>query len=223
VLIRVATWNIKHGAPRPMALADAVRALADIDVLALQEVDVGDPRSGSVDQAALVGDVLGMGSVFGKSLTSRRKGDYGNALLVRGEIVAEHLPLLEEDDQDRSALLARVDVHSDETAESAQLSVATTHLSTKPANSARQLTTVLDALLAMRRPAVLIGDLNRTWCSLRRDDRARFVRAGWSFPARFPRKQIDHVGLIGDVEATRTEVRRLAVSDHRAVVADLEL
>jgi endonuclease/exonuclease/phosphatase family metal-dependent hydrolase len=214
VVIRVATWNIRHGAPRPMALAGAARALTDVHVLALQEVDVGDPRSGAVDQVAVVADALGMASVFGRSIVSRRKGDYGNALLVRGDLVAEHLPLAEPDEQDRSALLARVDVAG------TVLSVATTHLSTRRASAGRQLGAVLDALEAMPEPRLLLGDLNRSWCSVRRERRVRFVRAGRTFHARFPWKQIDHVGLAG-ASVARTEVRRMAVSDHRALVADI--
>ncbi|HTY71546.1 MAG TPA: endonuclease/exonuclease/phosphatase family protein [Actinomycetes bacterium] len=62
--MRVATFNLLHG----LALddgsvrADALRAAArtlDVDLLALQEVDLGQERSGGVDQTALVAEELG--------------------------------------------------------------------------------------------------------------------------------------------------------------------
>ena len=62
-LIRAATFNILHGmspsdgGTDPERLRSAVTEL-DADVLALQEVDRSQPRSGEVDQTALVADAL---------------------------------------------------------------------------------------------------------------------------------------------------------------------
>ncbi|RZS87200.1 endonuclease/exonuclease/phosphatase family metal-dependent hydrolase [Motilibacter rhizosphaerae] len=66
--LRLTTANLLHGvAPRSGAPdADALRAaygLVDADVLALQEVDRHQPRSGGVDQAGLAADVLGAADV----------------------------------------------------------------------------------------------------------------------------------------------------------------
>jgi endonuclease/exonuclease/phosphatase family metal-dependent hydrolase len=63
-LLRVATWNcmggrsLTDGSVDPRLLVDAVQAL-DADVLALQEVDRDQPRSGGVDQTAVVMAALG--------------------------------------------------------------------------------------------------------------------------------------------------------------------
>jgi endonuclease/exonuclease/phosphatase family metal-dependent hydrolase len=62
-LVRVATFNVLHGmAPHqgttdPGLLQDAARTL-DADVVGLQEVDRSQPRSGQVDQTALVAEAL---------------------------------------------------------------------------------------------------------------------------------------------------------------------
>ncbi|MFD0329028.1 endonuclease/exonuclease/phosphatase family protein [Streptacidiphilus monticola] len=69
--LRIATFNLLHGQPldpegRPLPLgpdpaaplAEAIGEL-DADVLALQEVDRYQPRSGRVDQAAVAAKALG--------------------------------------------------------------------------------------------------------------------------------------------------------------------
>ena len=56
------------------------------DVLALQEVDVGVPRSGRADQAAAVATATGTAYVFGKAARVGGIGKYGNALLSREPI-----------------------------------------------------------------------------------------------------------------------------------------
>jgi len=62
--VTVATANVLHGmslatgASDPVVLADALATL-DADVLALQEVDCGQQRSGGVDQAARVAAAVG--------------------------------------------------------------------------------------------------------------------------------------------------------------------
>lgn len=63
-VIRVATFNLLHGrslrdgGTDPAALTAAAGEL-DADIVGLQEVDRGQPRSGGVDQTALVAEALG--------------------------------------------------------------------------------------------------------------------------------------------------------------------
>lgn len=63
-LLRVATFNLLHGmAPHDQRvdaarLRESVRAL-DCDLVGLQEVDRGQPRSGGTDQTAVVAEALG--------------------------------------------------------------------------------------------------------------------------------------------------------------------
>jgi endonuclease/exonuclease/phosphatase family metal-dependent hydrolase len=62
--VRLASWNLLHGRSleHGQVVEDDLRTSAqmlDADVLALQEVDRGQPRSGGSDQAAVVADGLG--------------------------------------------------------------------------------------------------------------------------------------------------------------------
>src|SRR5699024_4111883 len=102
---RVATFNIRHGLgpDERVDLArtgDEIRALG-AEVVGLQEVDVGfGPRSGHDDQAARLGELLGMRALFGAALDlpptheggPRRR--YGIALLTEHEILSQHSLLL---------------------------------------------------------------------------------------------------------------------------------
>jgi endonuclease/exonuclease/phosphatase family metal-dependent hydrolase len=62
--VRLVSFNIQHGlavggsGADPTAYAEAIREL-DADVLGLQEVDLGQPRSGGVDQAQRAADAMG--------------------------------------------------------------------------------------------------------------------------------------------------------------------
>jgi endonuclease/exonuclease/phosphatase family metal-dependent hydrolase len=91
--LRVVSWNIKGA--RASSLTDIAARLStlDADVISLQEVDRGVPRSGSVDQTAELGKALGYYSIFGKAIDFDG-GAFGIAVLSRFPIdAAEQLSL----------------------------------------------------------------------------------------------------------------------------------
>ena len=104
--------------------------------------------------------------------------------------------------------------------------VATTHLSFVPGWNVRQLRTALAALARLPGPRVLLGDLNLPGAVVR----AVTAGTGWrplarvaTYPVARPRIQFDHVlahGWPGQVAAV--EARPLPVSDHRALVIELD-
>ena len=235
--MRLATFNLKHGAPargyrgRPEETAAACAGLR-ADVLALQEVDKGALRSRRADMAALVGQAAGMKVVFAQSIQFLC-GSYGNALLVRGEI-DDHEALeltgghrirlrwrghqLLAGHEAHNAILARVSVAG------RSISVAATHLSTELLANRGQLPKVLEALAARPQPQVLLGDLNR-----KRDQILDLFTAKSlvladgppTFPALDPKNPIDHIAVRG-LTIRSVEAVRLPVSDHLALVADVE-
>jgi endonuclease/exonuclease/phosphatase family metal-dependent hydrolase len=217
--VRVATFNVQHGLPAsggPVSAATLAAAIAelDADVLALQEVDRGVPRSGGHDLLAIAAEAMGASAhAWGPTLRFRR-GEYGNALLVRGEIdalVALDLPRIV-DGERRGALVARA------TVDEATLSVAATHLSVDPPEAVEQLAVVCAALLARSGPHVLLGDLNLMAPVV--PPPLTVLPGRHTHPAGEPRRRIDHVVVAG-IAPTVTTTVRTPVSDHRAVVADL--
>ncbi len=191
------------------------------DLLALQEVDVGVPRSGRADQPAAVAKATGMEAVFGRAHRVGGIGKYGNALLARGpisEVEVHRLPKTARHHEPRAAILATV--HLD----GSPISVAATHLSIHRPEVHDQLATVVAALVRRPAPLLLLGDLN-----LLPEEVAPVVEAAGftlvggepTFPAPEPRIRIDHLAVAG-LRPGQATVVATPCSDHRALMVDLE-
>jgi endonuclease/exonuclease/phosphatase family metal-dependent hydrolase len=82
---RVATWNIRAARSAPVDAIGAELRAMQVDVVALQEVDVRVRRTGFVDQPAALATSLGLNYVFAASI-KWDGGDYGLALLSRSPL-----------------------------------------------------------------------------------------------------------------------------------------
>ena len=220
--MRVATWNVQTARPNPDGPADVDRVVEhlralDADVFAVQELDRGRRRSGGVDQPTAL--ALGLGATLVWAPTVRTAGEYGIALLVRGDIVRSHEVPLGGTREPRTLLVAEVDLGG------RRWTIGGTHLSRRRRCARSQLATALDELAAHASPRVLLGDLNLT---------PRHVLP-WSTAAGFhllpgppthstrrPLRtaRIDHV-LVSGATVEHAAVHRFDVSDHCAVTADL--
>lgn len=227
------TFNIRHAAPKdsyaglPDKLAESCAAL-EADVLALQEVDVGVPRSCKADLAKVAADGCGMAYYFAKARKHAGRGQYGNALLVRGSITDVEIVKLSGDHrhtvrlgpitlkpfrEPRNAIIASVTVGG------AHISVGTGHFAADRAVRHAQLTTAAARLAARAAPRILLGDFNVPWQQA----------ADWLQPYgltlaeadRDPKQQtgIDHVAVDG-LAVTHVETRWLPISDHPAKIVE---
>ena len=252
--MRVATFNLLHGVSlsdglvEPDRLARAVRAI-DADVLALQEVDRGQPRSGRHDLTALAAEAMGavwqrfvptvLGTPGGHWRPCAPGHDdggpaYGVALLSRLPVLrfgVVHLPpspvrspVLLPGPRTRVVLLedeprAAVVVEVEEGG--VRVTVAGTHLSFVPGWNVRQLRTLRHELAGWPRPAVIAGDLNLPGSAPAAViGWRRAVRAA-TYPSARPKVQLDHILFAGPLAAGSSGARSLAVSDHCAAWADL--
>lgn len=223
--MRVATYNIRHGARpgRPAATRSMAAAVAGLgaDVVALQEVDRRVVRSWFADQAAVAARRAGMTPCFASARRFGPSGRYGNALLVRGRVRRTRVVELPGAGERRIALFASV------VADDAELTVVSTHLQNRAAGpevAPRQLDAVLDHLTEWALPWCLMGDFNlRDGAVLPALGAAglRAVRTGPTFPAHAPRVRIDWIATAG-LEVADAEVVDVASSDHRPVVATLQ-
>lgn len=85
--LRIGTWNIRAAQSAPVEmLAAEIRAM-QLDVIALQEVDVRTRRGGFVDEPTELANALGMQYVFAASI-KWDEGHYGLALLSRWPLVS---------------------------------------------------------------------------------------------------------------------------------------
>jgi endonuclease/exonuclease/phosphatase family metal-dependent hydrolase len=229
--LRLASFNIKNGQSDdgscdPDVLVGACRALR-ADVLALQEVDRGVPRSDRADQPTIVADGLGLTGLYAPA---RRLdgGEYGNALFARGslaDVERVRLPVVPGNEA-RAVVVARAEV------DGAALSVAATHLQNRhggppptPADAAEQLEqlrVVLAALARRSRPRALLGDLNMPPEVVVPVLEASGYEVADSEPTVVvgaPKFRIDYVAVDG-LAVQAAEVLDTDVSDHRALVVE---
>jgi len=253
--VRLATWNVLHGrslpddVSRPDVLARCCASL-EADLLALQEVDRDQPRSGNADQTALVAEAMGavdwrfVPALHGTpGETWRRAEDadpggtaYGIALLSRLPVSSWRtlrlprmprvgLPMPPPGGAGRWRWVPdepRVAVCARVRAPFGEVTVAATHLSFVPAWNAWQLRRVVSQLRKLPGPYLLMGDLNLPGPLPR-------VFAGWrclareaTFPSHAPHVQLDHVLASPGLSVESSyEVREMPLSDHRAVVVDV--
>jgi endonuclease/exonuclease/phosphatase family metal-dependent hydrolase len=234
--LRIATFNIRHGAPKhsyrglPDELAAACASL-DADVLALQEVDVGVPRSQNANLAKVAADACGMTYYFAKARKHAYRGQYGNALLVRGTISEVTVVRLDGDHrhtlrigrmefkpfrEPRNAIIATATVRGH------ALSIGTGHFAADTAARRPQLTTTAQHLVARPEPRILLGDLNvaarqaAEWLA----PYGLTVVGPLAPPATGKRLEIDHVAVCG-VGIERVESRWLPISDHPAKIVEV--
>lgn len=155
--LRVASYNIKAGVDSSLdEIAEVLREI-DADVVALQEVDLGVPRSEGLDQTEVLAQALGYPHFAYASARKRRGGDFGVAVLSRLPLAgAERIDLhggLRA--QPRAALDATVCVGG------APLRVVSVHADFVSSAARRDIRTLRDRVLEDVGLGVIIaGDLN---------------------------------------------------------------
>jgi endonuclease/exonuclease/phosphatase family metal-dependent hydrolase len=226
--MRLGTFNLMHGRSLADGLVDAGRvhdtiAALDADVLGLQEVDRGQPRSGHADLARIAGDAMGAAEVLfvpavvgtpGESFRVATDDDrdgadphYGVALISRFPVLewrVTRMPaaplrapiVIPGPGRVKVVLLddePRVLIAAVVATPAGRVTIATTHLSFVPGWNVRQLHLVRRALRALPAPRILLADLNLPGGLPR-------LFSGWhrlagvpTYPSPAPRVQFDHV------------------------------
>ena len=235
--LRILTYNIHHGegTDGKTSLERIAKVLrdADPDLVALQEVDQGVTRSGSVAQMEAIAAMTGYYAVFAKAIDFGG-GDYGQAILSRWPITGKNTIELTHREGRESRIALSVDVLS----EFGKLRIVGTHFEHAQADlrqaQAAFLAKQLESELAGANDpelCVLAGDLNDTPESLtlahfkewRRDPAVSNAGNSLaSFPSSAPETRIDYLLLAPSTPWSlhSCEVIPEAIaSDHRPVVA----
>ncbi|MEX0701077.1 MAG: endonuclease/exonuclease/phosphatase family protein [Planctomycetales bacterium] len=219
--LRIATFNI-HGGKGPDGRTDLARtaeALAGVDFAVLQEVR-GGWRAGE-NQAAELGNRLGLQAVFVAAERRWWRDGFGNGLLSRLPVEAIHrVPLVNTQGKSyRTATIAEIG-HRGET-----VRVLAAHIA-RGADREAQLQAVCRLFLSLESPAVLLGDLNTSAddpqlaALLAHPETTAVVGAGDAEQG--GATGIDWI-LARGLRRIRAEVRDHAASDHPAIYAELEL
>jgi endonuclease/exonuclease/phosphatase family metal-dependent hydrolase len=253
--MRVATFNILHGRTVGdgvvlQRLRDCVRRI-NPDVLALQEVDLDQPRSDRADLTAAAAEAMGAvahrfvaaisgtpGATWMAATGHEKPGTaaYGIALLSRFPVnswqtvrlpripmrVPMYIP-----GANRVLVVdeePRAAVIAELHTPLGALTVANTHLSFVPGWNRRQLRRLIHDLHGFPGPRMLFGDLNLPPKAVRRWTGMRTLAVAKTFPAARPNRQIDHI-LTDDIRlrGTAAEAEMMPISDHRPLVVDVDL
>ena len=238
--LRVLSWNIHKGIGgvdrryRPERVIEVI-AHYEPDLVMLQEVDDGVPRSRLDRQIDVLGDALDLRHrTFGPNVRLRR-GRYGNATLSRWPLSdVRNVDLTVKPKKRRGALYARCRVRHGR--RSRTLAVFNVHLGLAGFERKMQLRRLLRiqpfARLHDRTPLVLGGDFNDLYGTLGPKvlEPAGFRTSGQpaaTYPAIYPVRALDGLYVRGDLVCVRCIRSRLQLtrdaSDHLPLIADLEL
>ena len=237
--IRIVTYNIHKGIGgvdrryRPERIITTLQQY-DADIVMLQEVDDGVPRSRSHRQVDLLGDALEMRYRAFQRNVKLTRGHYGNAILSRFpltkiESINLSLPLKKR----RQALLVhcRLGNHHHR-----RLIVVNCHLGLAGFERNIQIQKILNNSLVKHihkdTPLILGGDLNDVWNRLGKnflvpegfDPASKKIN---TFPAVMPIRCLDYLYYRGDIICQHsfpghTKIARQA-SDHLPLIADFEV
>jgi endonuclease/exonuclease/phosphatase family metal-dependent hydrolase len=241
-LPRIVSYNVRHcrgrdGMISPARIAEVISS-CEPDIVALQELDVGRSRSGGIDQAVAIGELLKMDSHFHPALKVMEEL-YGDAILTAlpSRLVrAGPLPGLKRLRlEPRGALWAEIEI------EGVPVQVMNTHLGLLSRERGAQTQALLGPDWLghpdCRDPIILAGDLNAPpWGRSYRQlagalatggDPLRNASPPATFPSRFPVFRIDHVIVSPSIKveamrAAKTPLARVA-SDHLPLIVDFHL
>ena len=237
--LRIMTYNVHRcvgadGRADPRRIAEVIAACQP-DMVALQELDVGRLRTGGIDQAHAIAQLLGMSFHFHPALQVEEEL-YGDAILTALPmrlVKAGPLPG-SVGFEPRGALWAAVEANGTE------IQIINTHLGLPAYERMAQARTLLGQNWLGhpdgRDPVIVLGDFNarrrsvvyrRFTARLRDAQLVLHKRARRTFPARMPLLCIDHifcsrsVDVLG-VEVPRSQLVRTA-SDHLPLVMDFRI
>ena len=226
--LKLMTYNIKGqaAARRPDHIVKIAEVISSIgpDIVGLQEVHCR-TRAAGIDQAERLARLTGLELAFGRSC-AMDGGDYGNAVLTRGTVLASEVSSLPGAGEPRSIM--RTDVHLD----GMSFSFFVTHLAAwgRLLRRARlsQIATLGEITARAALPHVLVGDFNvspraeemRTLMALAHLRPADSFR-DTTFPA--TRQRLDYVFCDPRWKIESSEVIRRGPSDHWPVVVRLGL
>lgn len=237
---RLMTYNIHKGIGgvdrryRPERVIETI-AHCRPDIVFLQEVDHGVPRSRHHEQTGLLGDALDMPHRAYQRNVALTEGHYGNAILSRFPLSdVHHVELTVPLKKRRRGLAAHCRVRFG--GHSRTILLFNFHLGLAAFERRIQLRRILNCNYLKRThkntPVIAAGDYNDVWGNLGAQmmEPADFTPAVGrinTFPAVLPMRPLDRVYFRGDLSvdhgfASRTQVARRA-SDHLPLVVEFIL
>jgi endonuclease/exonuclease/phosphatase family metal-dependent hydrolase len=214
-----ARWSGRHVEKVAAAIVDAKP-----DLVGLQEVHRGTRQSRLADQAEALGRLTGMAVHFGSSYAMPGGGEFGNAVLSRGELISAQVHALPGPGEPRTLLQTLVRLGD------SAVHFHVTHLAAwgRWGRAARsvQISGLVARLKQSDRPFILVGDLNAPpdapeIGTLMAAELFRMCGEDITFTHRFMRQRIDYIFADPGWTTASYEVIRSGPSDHWPVLVEL--
>ncbi len=234
ITLRVMSYNVHIGVGmdkrRDLPRIAAIINDAEVDLVALQEVDRNTQRSVEVDQAAELAKLTGMHLAYGKAI-DLQGGEYGIAVLSRHPIVESTTHPLPNSPNVEKRVALETTIRLEPSGR--EIRFVCTHFDHTGADRDAQADEV-NRIFAERNdlPIILAGDFNARPDQspiARLTSQWRNVTAGdglLTFPADTPSQQIDYI-FVRPAERFRAVsaavLNEAVASDHRPIVAVVEL
>jgi endonuclease/exonuclease/phosphatase family metal-dependent hydrolase len=237
------TYNVhscvgRDGIASPQRIAEVIAAYGP-DIVAVQELDIGLARSGSIDQAEAIAGSLNMDSHFHPSFQIK-EGRYGNAVMSRHPsrlVRAGVLPTVSgrRPPEKRGILWTEIMIGN------RAVQVVNTHLGLIGRERLSQVNDILGpgwiGNEGCKPPILLCGDFNASSYSpvyKKISQRLRDAhcsinggRPGCTWPSIFPFRRIDHVFVSSDIKIISTLIPKTAMtrsaSDHLPLIVEMQL
>lgn len=232
--LKIASYNIEHGARGAQAMREIVAALQreKLDIICLQEATVtetanGDPKGQIPMIAAAVGDFAWC--------VAKRQAYSGPAVLVRGKIIRQET--LQPEKLPSYGVLAEVEI------DGRRLIVVSVHMRSLSGASVKgvlateqdriaQAKHLVKRLSREQLPVLIAGDFNAmplfpsynvVVAAKYRDAALEFQNHAHTRKTRGLPARIDYLFLSESFEITRYDVLPIDFSDHRPIVAEVQL
>jgi endonuclease/exonuclease/phosphatase family metal-dependent hydrolase len=243
---RILSYNIHRAIGidrrfRPERIAE-ILAHHDADIVLLQEVDVGVPRSRKLDLGRELAEILGYPHYAVGLNVNLKTGMYGNATLSRYPIKCErNIDLTIENRKARGCLYTELEIPEDN-GRQLSLPVFNLHLglsfNERPQQIGRLVHSEEFSRLSAETPCLVAGDFNDWWsrlapiftevldfgCATNKSD--SYQDAIFTFPAFSPANGLDKIFYRGNLHLLNCKRCRLRTSrmasDHLPVIANFQ-
>lgn len=245
--VRILSYNIHRaiGVDRRFRPNRIIKILGHYkaDIVLLQEVDVGVPRSKELNLAEVIANELGYQYYAVGLNVQLRKGKYGNATLSRFPISRQrNIDLTIGSRKPRGCLHTSMQVNG-QAENPVNLEIFNVHLGLSFKERPQQIGKLVHSIeftsLEADQPCMIAGDFNDWWTRLApifteilgfacaTNHKRGYQNAFLTYPSFSPTTGLDKIFCRGNIRVTRGRRCRLrasrVASDHLPVIADLEL